>query len=193
MPTVITILVAAAGVVVSVLAYLAAKQANQEAESANGIAREALAKAVEANQIAERANQLSKDANTFAGRSVAQQEEGWLVDWAVTWNKDRVGLGLVNTGSDKAFQVAVVIQGDDLHQIWGGETALGPGEDVLIPVAQFGEENLRHLRAVWQQGHMGADGLPPEHLRFTKPLTITIRWRTGLGFPESTKLEVVAG
>lgn len=189
----VALIAGAAGVLFGVLGYRQAKQANEKAEAANRIAADALGQAAKANEIAEHANQLSEEANTVSSRSVAQQEEDWFVDWRIQWNAEESSVALINTGSKDARQPTVTVSGNNIHDFFDDYRDVLPGASIGVPLPQIRDQRAQHAS---QKAAVAAElrqaGLVYIEGSFHTELKVTIRWKTGLGFPQSRELELKA-
>lgn len=165
-----------------------AKKARATAEAANMIATGAVAKADEANKIAKDANELSEKANGLVARSVAQQEEGWFVEWAINWDEDHATLTLANQGLNTAREVTFVVVGDGFSYRSGPDNPDVPaGETYDVEIPQIMENRSTHeaeRRQVMSQSPWMILG------SYYVDTTVTVRWRTGQGFPGTQKLEI---
>lgn len=189
---VLGVIVGVVGLFLAARANGVAKQANKHSKTANDIAAQALGKATEANQIAKGANHLSEESNSLVRRSVAQQEEDWLVDWEGEWNKYTVTLTLANTGRDPAHDVSGVIKGQDFHHVWKWADAVESGGNLTVDLPEIGEKRTAHdEREARRVAETRSSGfiLTFQHA-YRLPVVVAIRWRTGEGFPASKEIEI---
>lgn len=180
------------GIFTGVVGQRSAKNANEKAEVANRIAAEALGESRIANKIAEHANNLSDQANVVAERGAAKHEEDWFVDWAIQWDENTAELTLTNTGRDRANQPSVTVAGDEIHDVFDAfERPVLSGERVEIPLPQVVKKRDQHgIDADIAVEGMRRSGIAYVPSGFHTILKVTIRWKTGLGFPQSRELTI---
>ncbi|MGB3414875.1 MAG: hypothetical protein WBA28_09190 [Microbacteriaceae bacterium] len=161
------------------------KQANEIAQAANDIAAEALRQAAESNNIAEDANELSREANRVISTQAAQKIEKWLVEWVPEWDADTLSLILKNTGRDTAHNPTVLIKGRDIDQFKDGLDDVPRGEQISIAFPEFLEERrAENERKVETHRRSIDSGIVIGFRGWSKKLTITVIWHTGLGQPQ---------
>lgn len=180
----VALIVGIVGIVYGVLGY-------RQASKSNRIAGEARDKAAEANQIAEAANLLSAEANTLAARTAAAQEEDWFVDWTAQWDSKSSAMVLVNTGSHEAGDVAVTFSADEIHGTFSGNSSVPAGEFLVVPAEEvMVKRGLHDAERAASAAAMRSAGIGYVGARYKATLKVTVRWRTGLGFPASRELEL---
>lgn len=187
----VALLAGVTGVVFGVKGNRRAKEADEKAETANRIAVDALGEARKANDIAEHANQLSEQANTITGRSVAQQEEDWFVDWDPQWDDEKAVLTLKNTGSHPALEPSVTVAGNDLHNRVDGHHDIPPGEQISVPLPQIPDQRSKHTaeQATIREQLRNA-GFTYFGSSFHTNLKVTVRCKSSLGLPHIRELHI---
>ena len=159
---------------------------------ANRRAKEAVEKADHANRIAEDANKLSEEANKLVGRSVAAQTEDWFVDWRVEWNYASASVVLKNRGDKAALQASAIIVGEGVYKREEWPNDVAPNTDEVIQIPQIIEQRTaKASRNVQVVENMSASGFSFAPRSFRLELSISIRWRTGEGFPRDKDLNLV--
>ncbi|MFF2274178.1 hypothetical protein ACFVTX_18030 [Agromyces sp. NPDC058136] len=188
----VSLAVGVVGLVFAVLANRRSKQSNELAKKANRIAAEAVERADRANEIAEHANELGQDANSIARRAAAQGEDESFVEWELKWKKEGSALTLRNVGRDTAYEVALVVAGDRVHE-HKPVGDLEAGEARLIPLPEIGEERVKFDA---KQTRLRTDSRYSGILRgfdtFEKELKVTLLWKTESRFPRSEPRELKA-
>lgn len=187
----VAIVVGAIGWVFAGVANSRVRAANKEAAKSNLLAEQAVLKAELANRIAQDANKLREAANSLAARSIAAQNEDWHVDWQVAWNKSTVRVVLKNLGRDAAHDVSVTIAGGGVYVVETWPDGVPASTDVAVnmnqgPFALPAQRLRENSRKVMLKGDWHGPPLPPLDVN----LEVSIRWRTGMGFPKSQDLEV---
>jgi hypothetical protein len=168
-----------------------AKESNRLAEVANGIAQSAVTKARAANKLAKDANKLSEDANALVKRTIAHQQEDWLVKWNAEWDEEAGTITLTNRGRDAALELSVTVTGDDIHRVYRRSEAAEPGDEVVITFPEFLEKRPAFnaaADATWHENlRHGIFGTP----RLLKTdVEVFVRWKTGEGLPGSEDLQL---
>ena len=189
----VTFVVGVGGWVTAGIANARAKAANVEAAKSNAIAVGAVEKAEQANRIAADANRLSEDANALVGRSVAAQTEDWHVDWWAEWNAASASLELKNRGRDAARDASVTIVGEGVYVVEKWPEGVAPNADAVVLVASVldlrAQKEARNARIIEGNRSSSVAIIPSP---FSVTLSVSVRWRTGEGFPGGQQLEVRA-
>jgi hypothetical protein len=187
----------AVALVVGAIGWIFAGVANSRAKAANTAAAESNRLAKEAVEKADQANRIAEDANTLVGRSVAAQTEDWHVDWRAEWNKAGSLVVLKNRGRDAALDASVTVSAKiSKHSVYAVEKwpeGVPPNTDVTVMVNDVLEARRLHetkaaqimnanrtSRVAWIPGP------------FLIVLKISVRWRTGEGFPRDQEIELQA-
>ncbi|MCU1508401.1 MAG: anthranilate phosphoribosyltransferase [Glaciihabitans sp.] len=193
----VAFLVGAIGWIFAGVANSRAKAANTAAGESNRIAKEAVEKADQANLIAKDANQLSEDANALVGRSVAAQTEDWHVDWRAEWNEAGSLVILKNRGRDAALDASATVSAKlpdkRVYAVEKWPDGVLPNTDVTLMVTDVLDARTRHeIRSaeIMDANHGSSVFVVPGS--FLLVLKISVRWRTGEGFPRDQEIELHA-
>ncbi len=103
---IITCVIAAISLIIAILSY-------QTAKDANGISKQSLLKADSANTIANEANKISRDANAISERSLRVSEDHVTYNWRVECDDSGATARVVNDSPHDASDVIINMRIDN--------------------------------------------------------------------------------